>query len=275
MVREYVLSNAHNYGLTPKFATSFCPSYFMTQELSVAPRVSATRQVIQTNGLASGSSPITRAKGARAVMPQSFHPLNMEKERTLLARGEKTTTLQTARASNSCVPGVHVHKENTQFSTDQLMECQLQMHEVAQKLVSTPLFCFQDLRLSTRNIIAVLKDTLNITSSPLSILDPHAIGPPSNTLEIHWISSPVVDGVRDLVTSYSMAKLVGFPTSDYTSTYQKGAKNTSLVDLLLSKGVVDSHSLHKVFHTFPKVVLSERTSITTGVAIIDNTKSTI
>ncbi len=42
------------------------------------------------------------------------------------------------------------------------------------------------------------------------------------------------------------------------------------MDLLLSKGVVDNHSLHKVSHSFPKVVPSERTSITTGVAIIDN-----
>jgi hypothetical protein len=35
------------------------------------------------------------------------------------------------------------------------------MHEVVQKLVSTPLFSFQDLKLSTRDIIAVLKDTLH------------------------------------------------------------------------------------------------------------------
>ncbi len=34
------------------------------------------------------------------------------------------------------------------------------------------------------------------------------------------------------------------------------------MDLLLNKGVVDSHSFHKVFHSFPKVVPSERTSIT-------------
>jgi hypothetical protein len=61
---EYVFSNAHNSNLTPKFATFFCPSYFMTQEASVAPRVSATRHVIQINGLTSGSSPNTRARGA-------------------------------------------------------------------------------------------------------------------------------------------------------------------------------------------------------------------
>jgi len=72
-----------------------------------------------------------------------------------------------------------------------------------------------------------------------------------------------------------MAKQVGFPTSDFTFTYQKGVKNTSLVDLLLNKGVVDSHSLHKISHSFSKVVSSERTSIATGIAIVDNTRSAI
>jgi hypothetical protein len=152
-------------------------------------------------------------------MPQSFRPLNKKEEHTLLARGEETTTPQAVRASNSRVPGVHVHQENTQFSTDQLMECQLQMHEVAQKLVSTPLFSFQDLRLSTKDIIAVLKDTLNTTLGLLPIPDPHAIGLPSNTLEKHLISSPVANGVRNPVTSASMAKLVGSPTSDPIVTY--------------------------------------------------------
>ncbi len=47
------------------------------------------------------------------------------------------------------------------------------------------------------------------------------------------------------------------------------------MDLLLSKGVVDNHSFHKVFHSFPKVMLSERISIATEVAIVDNTKSII
>jgi hypothetical protein len=219
MVREYVLFTTHNFSLTPEFATSFCPSYVAAQEASVAPRVSATKQVIPTNGLVSGSSPITRARRARAVMPQSFRPLNMEEKRTLLARGEETTTPQAIRASNSRVLRIHVHQENTQFSTDQLMECQLQMHEVVQKLVSTPLFSFQDLKLSTRDIIAILEDTLNTTSGLLPILDPHVTEVPSNTLERHSISSHVVDGVRNLVTSSSMAKLVGFPTSDSTITY--------------------------------------------------------
>jgi hypothetical protein len=46
MVGEYVLSNAHNSNLTLEFTTSFYPSYFAAQKASVAPRVSATRQVI-------------------------------------------------------------------------------------------------------------------------------------------------------------------------------------------------------------------------------------
>jgi hypothetical protein len=260
MVGEYVLSNPHNSSLTPKFATSFCPSYFTAPEASVAPRISTTRQVIQTNGLTSGSSPITKARGVRGVKPQSFRPLNTKKERTLLAKGEETTTPQVARASNFRVPGVHVHQENTQFSTNQLMECQLRMHEVPQTLVSTSLFSFQDLKLSTRDIIAILKDTLNITSSPLPIPDPHAIGVPSNTLERHLISSRVASGIHNLITSSSMVKLMGSPTFDFTFTYQKGPKNTSLMDLLLSKGIVNSHSFHKTFHSFPKVLPTGRTS---------------
>jgi hypothetical protein len=109
MVGEYVLSNAHNSSFTPEFDTSFFPSYFEAQEANVAPRILATRQVIQIDGLASSSSPITRARGARAVMPQSFRPFNTEEERTLLARGEETTTPQAARASNFRVRGIHVH----------------------------------------------------------------------------------------------------------------------------------------------------------------------
>jgi hypothetical protein len=149
------------------------------------------------------------------------------------------------------------------------------MHEMVQKFVSTPLFSFQDLKLSTRDIITILKDTLNTTLGPLLIMDPHATWLPSNTLERHLIGSPIVDGVHDLVTSSSMAKLMGFPTSNSTFIYQKGAKNTSLVDLLLSECVVDNHSLHKISHSFLKVVPSERTSIATRVAIVDNTESVI
>jgi hypothetical protein len=149
------------------------------------------------------------------------------------------------------------------------------MHEMVQKLVSTLLFSFQDLKLNTRDIIVVLKDTLNITSNPLPILDSHAIGVPSNTLETHLINSRVVNDVHNLFISFNMAKLMGSPTFDFTFTYQKGAKNTLLVDLLLNKGVVDSHLFHKVFHSFPKVVANERTFIATRVTIVNNTESTI
>jgi len=131
------------------------------------------------------------------------------------------------------------------------------------------------MKLSTRDIIIVLKDTLITTLGPLPIPDPHAIRVPSNTLERHSIGSRVANGVSNLVTSSGMVILVGSRTSDSTFTYQKGVKNTSLVNLLLSKGIVDSHFFHKISHSFPKVVPSERTSIATEVAIVDNTKSTI
>jgi len=72
-----------------------------------------------------------------------------------------------------------------------------------------------------------------------------------------------------------MVKVVGSSTSNFTFTYQKGVKNTSLVDFLLSKSVVDNHSLHKVFHSFPKVVPNERTFIAIRVAIVNNIKSII
>jgi hypothetical protein len=111
-------SNAHYSSLTSEFVTSFCPSYFTTPEANVAPKVSTTRRVIQNDGLASSSCPITRARRALIVMPQYFRPLNTKEERTLLVRGEETTTPQATRASNSRVPRVHVHRENTQFSTN-------------------------------------------------------------------------------------------------------------------------------------------------------------
>ncbi len=69
------------------------------------------------------------------------------------------------------------------------------MREVVQKLVSTPLFSFQDLKLSIKDIIVILKDTLNTTSCLLPIPDPHATGVPSNTLEKHSIGSRVGDGI--------------------------------------------------------------------------------
>jgi hypothetical protein len=64
MVGEYVLSSAHNSSLAQEFITYFCPSYFAAQEANVAPRVFAIREVIQTYGLESSSSLITRAKRA-------------------------------------------------------------------------------------------------------------------------------------------------------------------------------------------------------------------
>jgi len=148
------------------------------------------------------------------------------------------------------------------------------MHEVTQKLMNTPLFSFQDLKLSTKDIIAVLVDTLNTTSSPLPIPDPHVIEVPSNTLERHLIGSHVANGIRNLVTSFSMVKLVGFPTSDSTFTYQKGIKTSHLWICYLAK-VLWITILSTKFHSFPKVVLSERTSITTRVTIVDNTRSII
>jgi len=99
------------------------------------------------------------------------------------------------------------------------MECQLHMREVAQKHVSTPLFCFQNLKLNTKDIITVLKDTLNITSGPLPIPNPHVRGVPSNTLERHSIGSRVANGVCNQIINFNTIKLMGSPTSDSTLTY--------------------------------------------------------
>ncbi len=89
MVRECVIFSAHNYGFTLKFAIFFCLSYVTAQEASVAPKVSATRQVIQIDEFAYGLSLITKARRARVVMPHSFRPFNTEEERTLLVRGRR------------------------------------------------------------------------------------------------------------------------------------------------------------------------------------------
>jgi hypothetical protein len=104
MVGESVFSSAHNSNLTPEFATFFCPSYFTAQEANMAPKISTTRQVTWTHELTSSSSIITRPRGARTVMPQSFCPFNMEEERTLLVKGEETTTPEVVKASSYCVP---------------------------------------------------------------------------------------------------------------------------------------------------------------------------
>jgi hypothetical protein len=155
------------------------------------------------------------------------------------------------------------------------MECQLQMREMAQKLLSTSLFCFQDLKLSTKDIIAILKDTLNTTLGLLPIPDPHATSVPSNTLKRHSIGSHVVDGVRNLVISFNMARLVGFPTLDSTFTYRRELRTPHLWICYLAKALWISIFSTKSFTSFPKVVLSERTSITTKVTIVDNTKLAI
>jgi hypothetical protein len=42
-------------------------------------------------------------------MPQSFRPFNTKEEHTLLAKGEETIKPQVVKASNFCVPRVHVH----------------------------------------------------------------------------------------------------------------------------------------------------------------------
>jgi hypothetical protein len=147
------------------------------------------------------------------------------------------------------------------------------MCEMAQKLMNASLFSFQGLKLSTRDIIVILKDTLNTTLGPLPIPDPHAIRVPSNTLERHSINSRVANGVRNIVTSSSMAKLMGLLTSNSTFTYQKGAKNTSLMDLLLNKDVVDNHSFHKVSHSFPKVVRKLPSPLELPLLIIPNQQS--
>jgi hypothetical protein len=109
-------------------------------------------------------------------MPQSFCPFNTKKKCTLLVRGEEITTPQAAKALNFRVLKKHVHQKNTSFSADQFMECQHQMCEMAQKLVNTPLFSFQDLKLNIKDIITILKDTLNNTLGPLLIPNPHVQG---------------------------------------------------------------------------------------------------
>ncbi len=65
------------------------------------------------------------------------------------------------------------------------------------------MFSFQNVKLSTRDIIAVLNNTLNTTLGPLPIPNPHVTRVPSNTLERHLIGSCVIDGIRNLVTSSS------------------------------------------------------------------------
>jgi hypothetical protein len=64
------------------------------------------------------------------------------------------------------------------------------MRQVAQKLMNTPLFSYQNLKLSTKDIIAILKDTMNIILGPLPIFDPHCYrGPIQHPGElIDWLT---------------------------------------------------------------------------------------
>ncbi len=55
----------------------------------MAPRISATRHVIQIDELAFSLNPITRARGVRIVMSQSFRPLNTKEKHNLLVREER------------------------------------------------------------------------------------------------------------------------------------------------------------------------------------------
>ena len=146
---------------------------------------------------------------------------------------------------------------------------------MAQKLFTTPLFSFHDLKLSKKDVVAMLGSDLEDISGPILAPIFHGTEVPSQVLDGQSSTSHFADSVRKLVTSSCMANLADSPTSELTSTYQRGGNSDSIVDLLFSKGVVDSHSLHKVSHSFPKVIPSERTSITTGVAIVDNTKLAI
>jgi hypothetical protein len=105
-------------------------------------------------------------------MPQSFCPLNMEEEHILL-RGGRKLLHHKLLGHQILVSQEYMYIKKTQFSTHHFMECQFQMREMAQKLVNTPLFNFQHLKQSTKDIIAILKDTFNTTSSFLPILDSH------------------------------------------------------------------------------------------------------
>jgi hypothetical protein len=56
---------------------------------------------------------------------------------------------------------------------------------------------------------------------------------------------------------------------------EKGKEHQSVIDMLMGSKVVDSHSLHMVAHTSPKVPPKERLVVTTGVAIADNSTAAI
>ncbi len=83
----------------------------------------------------------------------------------------------------------------------------------------------------------VLKDTLNTTSGLLPILDSHVIGVACNTLERHSIGSCVVDGVCNLVTNFSMDKLVRFLISDSISHIRRELRTPHLWICYLAKAL--------------------------------------
>jgi hypothetical protein len=86
MVGEYVLSSAHNYDIIAKFAIFFSFPTVRHKRL-MAPKESIIRQIIQIDGLAYGSCPITKDRGVQTIVPQSFRPLNTKEKRTLLVEG--------------------------------------------------------------------------------------------------------------------------------------------------------------------------------------------
>jgi hypothetical protein len=167
-------------------------------------------------------------------MTQSFCLLNMEKNCTLLARGEETTT---PLGHQILVSQEYMYiKKSHNFPLISLWSANFnQLHEMTQKFVSTPLFNFQDLKLSTMNIILILKDTLNTTLGPLLISDPHATKVPSKTLERHSIGSRVAYGIYNLVISFTMAKLVSSPTSDLHSHMKSELRTSHLWICYLTK----------------------------------------
>jgi hypothetical protein len=76
------------------------------------------------------------------------------------------------------------------------------MHEMAQKLVSTPLFCFQDLKLSTRDIIAGLKDTLNTI-----VYFGHKILPNGNMA--HWAKVVAILKMPNPIDVHTLRSFIG------------------------------------------------------------------
>jgi hypothetical protein len=139
MVGEYVLFNAHNSSFTPEFAIFFCPSYFVAQKASVAPRVSTTRQVIQ----AMDSHLVQVLLLGLKELEHSCHNLfvlSTQKKNTPCWRGGKRLLHHKLLRHQIFVSQEYMYIRKTHnFSINKLMECQLQMREVVQKLVTKAL----------------------------------------------------------------------------------------------------------------------------------------